>query len=123
MNRDHADALVRVQRLERAAMSAAHEGASIAEVEQALLELVDHTREHFLREEDEMRRSSFPPYNVHRGEHERLLAILGETVSQWRIDHDAEALARWVRMALAPWLVEHVQTLDAVTAAWIDTHG
>lgn len=120
MNRDHADALQLIRTLGEVAEAARLGERTHSDVDRALGELAEHSRRHFHHEEREMRRTGFPPYEIHRQEHERLLSIFAQTVAQWQSDRDAEALARWVRVALAPWLVEHVQTLDAVTAAWIE---
>ena len=35
--------------------------------------LFEHTQEHFGREEEAMQKAGFPPYPMHKGEHERVL--------------------------------------------------
>ena len=81
--------------------------------------LFDHTRAHFGREEAAMERTGFPPYPVHKGEHERVLAELAEEGRCFADGGDVERLWRYVSEAVPAWFVAHIQTMDHVTARFV----
>lgn len=81
-----------------------------------------HSREHFQREEEAMRASGFPPYVVHKQEHDRVLAWLETLVADIRAGMDPAELRVTIQRDVADWLARHVQTMDNVTALWIDSH-
>lgn len=81
--------------------------------------LLRHTREHFGREEVAMQRSGFPPFAVHKGEHERVLAEMDAEGRSFRDRGDLERLWRYVTIAVPAWFVEHIDTMDNVTAQFI----
>ncbi len=95
------------------------ESSSDEAVDAALEALVAHTREHFASEEDKMRRGGFPPYPIHKGEHERQLTVVAKVVEDWRTARDRDALRRFVREELPAWVVHHIQTMDAMTAQFL----
>lgn len=119
MNRDHA-AFVD---LHRRLLDLLDGGAAQASVDHALDDLVRHTRVHFADEEQLMRDVGFPAYAVHRGEHERVLAELAQTVEAWRRERDLDALSGWIRTAVPEWFVAHVASMDAMTARFAAMHG
>jgi hemerythrin len=87
-----------------------------------LAQLLEHCREHFGREEQQMQLFVFPPYPVHKGEHERVLAEMESVVSQWLQSQDRAALMQYVE-ALPHWFIGHAATMDTVTASYIVRMG
>jgi len=83
--------------------------------------LLLHTREHFGREEAAMQRTGFPPFAVHKGEHERVLAEMDDEGRSFRESGDVERLWRYVTVDVPAWFVEHIDTMDNVTAQFIDS--
>ena len=81
--------------------------------------LFDHTREHFAREEDAMRRTGFPPYPMHKAEHDRVLEDMESEAQHFRETGDTARLRTYVREAVPGWFVSHIQSMDAVTAGFI----
>jgi hemerythrin len=120
MNQDHHAAVDLLNAIETALVT---EPLVEADVEAALRAFLDHTREHFGREEEEMRRTLFPVYPVHKGEHDRVLADMEVVAGDWAADPDAAELLAWVRGPLPEWLVEHIETMDTITAAYIANAG
>ena len=120
MNSDHHEAVDLANILE-AHLEA--EAVDEAAVETALRAFLDHTREHFGREEEEMRRTQFPVYAVHKGEHDRVLEDMEVVHGDWVAGKDAQSLLVWVRGPLPEWLVEHIQTMDTITAQFIANAG
>ncbi len=85
-----------------------------------LEELIEHTITHFSGEEEMMREKSFPPYLVHKGEHDRVLNELKAIAQGFsQSDGDFQLVMAYVDGSLIPWLINHIQTLDTVTAMFL----
>lgn len=82
-----------------------------------------HNRAHFAREEEAMRASGFPPYPVHKQEHERVLAWLEQLIPRVAARAAKNDIEGEIENAIPEWLLQHVQTMDAVTAGWIAGGG
>ena len=118
-NEDHAEE-ARILNRVADALAAHREGrAAAAEVLAPLDELVAHTREHFAREDAAMQEAGFPPFPVHHGEHARVLAQMEEEAGAFRRAGDAGRLWAYVSRAVPDWFVQHIQTMDAVTAHFL----
>ena len=89
------------------------------EILERLSLLAVHTREHFLHEEAAMREARFPAYPVHQAEHDRVLAEMDAEARAFREHGDGARLARYLRDALPAWFVNHVRTMDVVTARFL----
>lgn len=113
MNRDHDEfASLREQLLARIA-----EGAREA-IDTMLDELHAHTRRHFADEEQLMRDTNFPIYPIHKGEHERVLGDIAMRIAHWRQHGDLVALRNWLDAGVGEWLLEHIGSMDTVTAGF-----
>lgn len=121
MNRDHAEFAASVDEL----LALLARSAAAAEVATCLDRLLEHTRTHFAAEEEAMRSAAFPPYPVHKGEHDRVLADMQAHIASWRANRDADALRGWLQGPVSDWFVRHVGTMDFVTARFISQtqHG
>ncbi|MGQ9368670.1 bacteriohemerythrin [Azospirillum sp. ST 5-10] len=81
-----------------------------------------HLRDHLAHEEALMRDYGFPPYPIHKREHDRVRLEL-EGV-ETRLAAGNLALARgYAGEAVPEWFVNHKNTMDAATAAWIRSRG
>jgi len=119
MNEDHRHFTDLANQLEALLADISSKPESItAQLEQ----LLDHCREHFGREEQQMEQFNFPPYPVHKGEHERVLAQMESVASQWHASQDRAALMEYVA-ALPHWFIGHAATMDAVTASYVVRMG
>jgi hemerythrin len=94
---------------------------------EALLERFDallrHTAEHFERENEAMRRSGFPPYPVHRGEHDRVLGEMRAVRDAFAGGGPLEVLRRYVVEATPAWFRSHILTMDTVTSGFVRARG
>lgn len=119
MNDDHAHAAMQWE-----AMLTALEQypTSDAPLLAACEDFLCHNREHFQREEAAMLASGFPPYAVHKQEHDRVLAWLEALLASIRAGSDRSVLRDAIQREVGDWLVHHVQTMDQVTARWINSH-
>jgi hemerythrin len=105
------------------ALQALRPGGSPQPVLERFQALLRHTREHFGREEEAMRRASFPPYPVHKEEHERVLEEMEAEGKAFGASGDAVRLGRYVGEAVPAWFVGHIESMDHVTAAFVAMRG
>ncbi len=115
MNRDHAEFAALRGRL----LDLLSAPSPAAEVDGLLDELLSHTRHHFAEEERLMRETGFPPYAMHKGEHDRVLADMAVRIERWKQGGDAAELREWLDRAVGDWFVNHVNSMDFVTAGFI----
>ena len=85
--------------------------------------LDEHTREHFGREEEAMRRVGFPPAQVHAAEHARVLAEMETEATAFHASGDAARLGRYLAETVPAWIVNHILTMDQITARFVATRG
>jgi hemerythrin-like metal-binding protein len=90
------------------------EGADDDQVLPAWRDLVEHTAQHFGREEDWMRSTGFSSTNCHTLQHRVVLQAMREGLDEGRIGH--LALIRQMAHELAIWFMRHAQTMDAALA-------
>ncbi len=81
--------------------------------------LLAHTQEHFGREEEAMRDVSFPPYPVHKEEHDRVIEEMESEETHFRETGDTGRLWSYVSQAVPTWFVGHIQSMDAITAQFV----
>lgn len=81
--------------------------------------LLQHTQEHFAREEVAMQEAGFPPFPVHKAEHDRVIDEMESEETHFRETGDTARLWKYVVEAVPVWFVSHIQSMDAVTASFI----
>ena len=84
-------------------------------------QLVAHTEQHFAQEERWMRESGFRPIMLHRGEHERVLGILHQTLRQLQAGDTASGRALVKEML--DWFEQHAASMDMALARHIEASG
>jgi len=114
MNDTHLEDILIINRL-LAAISAQNSD----EVAAIFDELVAHTIGHFSGEEEMMREKMFPPYPVHKGEHDRALDELKLVAQKFHETKDLTFAQNYIEGTLIPWLINHIETLDTVTAMFL----
>lgn len=114
MNHDHAEAV----QLANALYSALAE-APAESIDELLDQLYLHNVEHFAREEQHMQEYHFPPYPMHKGEHDRVLAEMQAVISYWKESRDKGALENYLQNTFVQWLHGHMMTMDRVTAMFV----
>ncbi len=80
---------------------------------------IEHTREHFARENNLMQTYGFPAYPVHSGEHSRVLQLLESLQRHWLQQKSIQPLADFLFNQWPLWFDEHVRSMDKVTAEFI----
>lgn len=122
MNDDHQECLQMLDELE-VVLKREVDDQLIAEINRKLTELEHHLKAHFAREEQAMEESGFPPYYVHKTEHESVLQQWQQAVSSWHKNQDLNALQRFICVSFVNWLETHAITMDTVTAQHVARHG
>jgi hemerythrin len=84
--------------------------------------LFRHTEEHFGREDAAMLECGFPPFDVHHGEHVRVLEELAEEGRAFGESADAARLDAYVTQAVPAWFLNHILTMDLMTARFVASH-
>lgn len=88
-----------------------------------LKQLLAHCQEHFASEEKQMQNYNFPPYPVHKAEHERVLTEMSSELVSWHETNDMPRLKHYLFDVLSSWFVGHIATMDTVTASFIINAG
>lgn len=84
---------------------------------------LNHTCEHFRAEEDKMRATSFFAYACHQSEHERNLKEINEVWKNFEKNKELAYLKTYMEKTLPNWLVNHILTMDTVTANYFKSQG
>ena len=119
INDDHLEEARLLNELAEAVDALRRGGGSAVAVAGRFADLDVHTREHFAREEDAMRRADFPPYPVHKGEHDRVLAEMSAEGRRFQDRADAARLWTYVSETVPAWFVGHIQSMDLITARFL----
>lgn len=115
MNDTHLEDIIIINKLSKAVKDVDAKATSTI-----LAELIEHTIEHFSGEEEMMRKKKFPPYPVHKAEHDRVLHELQSITKRFNEEQDFLLISAYVEGSLEPWLINHIQTLDTVTAMFLE---
>lgn len=90
------------------------------QIDTELNHIYEHNTQHFRDEEELMQKSAFPPYKIHKGEHDRVLKILNDSIIHWQLNRDQEIIKDLVGSVLPDWFFQHVATMDKVTAQFFE---
>ncbi len=119
INDDHREEIA-LLRIVVSALEGLERGEATAEeVAHAWEALAQHTAEHFAREDLAMKEVSFPAFAVHHAEHQRVLADMDGHYRAWRAGGPARALLSYADEGITTWFVQHVQTMDFITARFV----
>ncbi len=119
MNSDHAEFVALCKHL----LDLLDRGADVGQIDRQLDDLLQHTRSHFAEEEQQMLSVHFPPYPVHKGEHDKVLQDMAHRIDRWKDTRDAATLRDWLELGVREWFVNHVSSMDFVTAAFISSRS
>lgn len=115
MNQDHESFAALANQLSQALLVADVDAKTI---EDLLSQLLLHCQEHFGREQEQMEQYNFPPYPVHKAEHDQVLAGMEQALNHWRESADIDQLNAYLA-ELPKWFDNHIATMDTVTANFI----
>ncbi len=81
--------------------------------------MLDHTRAHFLREEENMQRYQYLPRKAHREEHDKFLTEMNAAHDQWKNTQNISALKLYFLVQVPAWFMQHLNSMDLVTARFL----
>ncbi|WP_026802782.1 hemerythrin family protein [Aliarcobacter lanthieri] len=84
-------------------------------------EWVNHTVNHFATEEEEMQKKGFFAYPFHKGEHDNNLAEIRAVWDSFEHSKNIEELKNYIEFDVINWLINHIQSMDTVTARFFKT--
>jgi hemerythrin len=119
MNEVHLEEIGLINRLAERVIHAFDGDLNPEEINAPLAEWVEHTRAHFEGENRLMESYVFPPYPVHKAEHDKLLASIDALHDQWLRDHGLTQLANFIFVEWRAWFDQHVKSMDRVTAEFL----
>ncbi len=106
IDNDHKRLLNLINQLE----TAAHYQTDATFEKEALDALVDYTKTHFTREEGLMEQYDYPQFEVHKKEHETMIAAVNEYLAAYERDRQGtiESMINFLR----DWLIKHINGSD-----------
>ena len=84
--------------------------------------VVDHTQDHFDREDQWMRSTGFSSSNCHTMQHQVVLQVMREVANRMQQSND-RAMLREMSQRLGEWFLHHAQSMDAALALHLRTAG
>ena len=88
---------------------------------EALDELVDYTKTHFIYEEGLLRDNEYPDYEAHKLIHEKMIKKVEEVLSEYEKDHDT-AMSNAAEF-LKDWLIKHINGTDKEYSEYLIGRG
>jgi hemerythrin-like metal-binding protein len=84
--------------------------------------VVDHTQDHFDREDRWMRSTGFSSSNCHTMQHQVVLQVMREVAARVQQSKDS-AMLRDMSQQLGQWFLHHAQSMDAALALHLRSAG
>ncbi|MCX7739106.1 MAG: hemerythrin family protein [Hydrogenothermaceae bacterium] len=81
-------------------------------------EFIDDVVSHFSFKNQTMEEFNFFAYDIHRGEHDRILFQLKSIQKLLEDRGDVEMLKDYLIYTFKPWIISHIQSMDTVTATY-----
>lgn len=82
-------------------------------------EFLNDVIQHFSFEQSLMEKYNFFAYPMHRGEHDRVLFELKSLEKMLKEKNDVKTLKEYLVYNFKPWIINHVKTMDTVTAMYL----
>jgi len=115
MNDTHLEESLIINRLEIAVSD-----NDIDDVFLILRELLEHTRLHYVNEEDMMEKTLFPEFKTHKKEHDRHLSELKSVIEYFDRHKDPKAVHAYIEGNLSAWTLHHADTMDRTLALFLE---
>jgi hemerythrin len=84
---------------------------------------LNHTKAHFLHENELMEEYQFPAYAIHAQEHEIALEKMQTVINRWQKHQDIELLSDYIFHLWPKWFSGHVNSMDMMTAQFAVMNG
>jgi hemerythrin len=123
MNQVHLEEVCLINRLGELVTQALRGELDVIQINQVVIEWVEHTRSHFDAENRLMKAFAFPPYPVHEAEHAEVLIRIENLRDQWMKERNLTKLANFIFIEWRSWFDQHVNSMDRVTAEFLNQQG
>ncbi len=127
MNAEHRKAFDDANELKRLLVAAKTDLTSVVEsIDRQLEKFLADTLNHFHLEEKYMEEYQFPARLKHQQAHHQFLDRFNAELAHWQSRRNlaaAERLEHYIAEDFSQWLVNHIVTMDTVTASYIARHG
>lgn len=114
MNVEHQEAVDIYNRIERD-----FKRHDVDAVIAGILEIQEHCIQHFAHEEQEMKACHYPPLQVHKQAHDRVLMEIDMVAKQLQDHRTLEKIASYIEHGFPSWFSHHLATMDKITAEFI----
>jgi hemerythrin len=118
MQYTHEEEITMLNEIDALAAMYEHDKTKQDTLENRLDAYIAHVKAHFANEERLMRLYAFPPYQMHKAEHDRVLHELNSTVTRWKQQGDIDVIIVYLRGSV-DWIINHINTMDKMTAMFI----
>ena len=88
---------------------------------EALAELVEYTKTHFIYEEGLMEDNGYPDFEAHRAQHRLMIAEVDVVLTEYEKDHDLAM--RHASDYLKDWLINHINGTDKQYSSFLIGKG
>lgn len=124
MNSEHEIAFNDANELERLLVVARKDVTLVCDqINTCLAAMLADTERHFAHENRSMDEHDFPAKVRHQTEHQRVLDWMREEIGIWSEQGDLQRLEKFGCEDFPRWLVNHIVTMDTVTASFINSRG
>lgn len=86
-------------------------------------EFLKDVENHFSFEQSLMEKYNFFAYPMHRGEHDRVLYEFKSLEKLLKEKKNVDAIKDYLENNFKPWIINHVMTMDTVTAMYLSNFG
>ena len=94
-----------------------------SKISELLNKWLEHTIPHFERENELMRQTGFPAYQVHSEEHEVAIKRFKAIISAWTDNKDIALISDFIFTQWPNWFNAHVNSMDMMTAKFAVMNG
>jgi len=115
MNKVHEEEIKLLNQL----FEAIDQGKGTDEIDSLFKAFVEDVKKHFSSEQEMMEQYNFFAYPMHRGEHDMVLGQLVNLEKRWEKEKNPELIKAYIENEFLPWLMNHIQTMDTVTAHFL----
>jgi|TARA_B110000046_G_scaffold58699_1_gene65798 hemerythrin len=114
MNTEHQEAVDIYNKIERDYLL--HDVDSVIN---GILDIQEHCISHFAHEEQVMKNNCYPPLQVHKEAHDRVLMEIDMVVKQLKNHRDLSKIAHYIERGFPNWFSQHLNTMDKMAAEFI----
>ena len=118
MQETHEEEIKMLNEVEKLATDYIIHKSNLCESEVKIDAYIAHVKAHFANEERLMRKYDFSSYDMHKTAHDMFLNDISYAIKQWKASGNVDKVINFIFKS-PEWIVLHINTVDAPTAAYI----